>query len=160
MNMSRTSTFKRVVRLAAVAAVMALVLPIATGLKPSRAEAATVPALRVEDLRVVEGNSGRTVFSVTLRLDRPAPDTNFVTVKVGTADGTAKASTCSGCPGDYLPSIVQTTFPPGATTRTILVNILGDTVREADETFLVKVLSIQNATVADGTGVVTIPNDD
>jgi hypothetical protein len=122
--------------------------------RPAVVSAATLPALSVDDLRVSEGNSGTHAYQLTLRLNRPAPDTNFVTVKVATADGTA------GAPGDYLPSIVQTTFPPGTTTRTILVNIVGDSQREPDEAFFVRVVSIQNATIAKGTGTVTIVNDD
>lgn len=162
MDMYQTMGIGRIKRVAGLA-VFAGALGIAAmlGGQARPVEAATLPALRVEDLRVVESNSGRaTAVSVTLRLDRPAPSDKIVSVRVGTADGTAKARTCSTCPGDYLPSIVLTSFPPGTTTRTFLVNIVGDTVREPNETLFVKVLSIENATIADGTGVLTIVDDD
>src|SRR5262249_19478706 len=51
-------------------------------------------------------------------------------------------------------------FPPGVTTRTITVQVLGDLLNELDETFLVSLSNPGNATFADAQGVGTISNDD
>src|SRR5262249_44668566 len=51
-------------------------------------------------------------------------------------------------------------FPKNATTRTITVYVNGDTVFEADQTFLVTLSNESGATILDGTGRGTITNDD
>ena len=159
MKTLRTSLNRLVGRGAQLALVGALAAAALT-VAPKPTEAATLPALRIDDVQVTEGNSGTKSISVTLRLDRPAPADKLVYVRVGTADGTAKGANCGACTGDYGPTNVLNVFPPGTTTRTVFVTILGDTAREANETFFLKVLTIENATVADGTGVITILNDD
>src|SRR6185437_10974373 len=77
-----------------------------------------------------------------------------VTVTYATANGTA---TSGGATPDYTAVAANTmTFLAGTTTltQTITVNVNGDTTVEADETFPV------NATIATGTGLGTILNDD
>jgi chitinase len=51
-------------------------------------------------------------------------------------------------------------FPAGVTSRTLAVPVVGDTVREADETFSVLLSLPTNAGIGDGTGVGTVRNDD
>ncbi|KAG1467524.1 hypothetical protein G6F57_012974 [Rhizopus arrhizus] len=51
-------------------------------------------------------------------------------------------------------------FPPGTTTQTITVLVNGDTTVEPDETFQVNLSNPVNASVADGSAVVTIVSDD
>jgi hypothetical protein len=51
-------------------------------------------------------------------------------------------------------------FAPGATSGTITVAVQQDTRNESDETFMVNLTNAANATIADGTGLGTILDDD
>jgi subtilase family serine protease len=52
------------------------------------------------------------------------------------------------------------TFTPGQTSKTVTVNVTGDTVVEPDETFFVNLSAASGATIADAQGLGTILNDD
>jgi hypothetical protein len=110
-------------------------------------------SLAVSDASVSEGNSGIATasFSVTLN----APSTQVITVTYATADGTATA-------GDDYTAVAPTvlTFDPGETTKPISVQVLGDTLSESNETFLVNLSNATNAVIADSQGVGTIIEDD
>lgn len=110
------------------------------------------PVLNIGDATVTEGNAGTTnaIFAVTLSF-QSAQD---VSVQFATQDNTAQA------PGDYVSNTGTLTFPPGATTQNITVQVNGDTLNEPDETFFVKLSAPVNATIADGQGLGTIVNDD
>ena len=101
---------------------------------------------------MTEGDSGTTsaTFTVTLA---PASGQN-VSVDYSTADGTATA------PADYAATSGTLTFAPGQTTRTVTVQVAGDTLDELDETFTVNLSNAVNAAIADGTGLGTILDDD
>ncbi len=111
-----------------------------------------VPSLSIDDVAVVEGNSGITnaVFTVTLG----APSGQTVSVNYATANGTATQ------PADYTATSGTLTFTPGQTTRTITVPVVGEIVPEASETFFVNLSGATNATIADNQGTGTITNDD
>ena len=113
------------------------------------------PALSISDAPAVgEGNPPTTTnatFNVTLSAASGKP----VSVKVATADGTARA------PGDYTALPLTTlTFAPGETTKPVSVTVKGDLLDEADEPFLVNLSSPVNATIADGSGTGMILDDD
>lgn len=114
----------------------------------------TGPAVTVSigDAMVTEGNSGdkNMVFTVTLS----AATTSTVKVSFATANGTAVA------PGDYAGVSGNVRFNPGVTTATITIKVKGDTQVEGNEAFTVTLLTASGATIADGTGVGTIVNDD
>lgn len=61
---------------------------------------------------------------------------------------------------DFLATTGTVTFAPGQTSRKILVPIKGDTTVESTETFSLILSNPTAATIADGTGVVTISDDD
>ena len=64
-------------------------------------------------------------------------------------------------PGDYTavaPSLVS--FAPGETTKTVAVTIKGDTAVEPEEDFYVRLDVASGASVADGSGLGRIVNDD
>ncbi len=61
---------------------------------------------------------------------------------------------------DYDAGSGRVTFDPGDTSETITVNVVGDPVVEADETFEVQLGNAVGATIADGSGTGTILNDD
>ena len=80
------------------------------------------PTLVINDVSVTEGNSGVTpaVFTVTLS---PAATAN-VTVNYQTLGGTGTAGR------DFQVASGSLTFTPGQLTRTINVNVIGDTIHE------------------------------
>jgi hypothetical protein len=110
------------------------------------------PDLAVADASVVEGHTGTTalVFQVTLSAASSQP----VTVGWATANGTATADS------DYQSASGTLTIPAGQTSGTITVSVNGDRLAEANETLAVNLSAPTNATIADGTGVGTIVDDE
>jgi hypothetical protein len=113
---------------------------------------APLPALAIADASVTEGNAGTTPASFTVTLSAVAGQN--VTVAYATANGTATA------PSDYTAATGIVTFPPGQTTRSVVVSVAGDTTLEPNETFTVSLSSPAGATVSDGQATGTIQNDD
>lgn len=111
-----------------------------------------LPSLSINDVTLVEGNSGTTnaVFTVTLS----AASGQTVSVNYATADGTATQ------PADYTSASGTLTFTPGQTTRTITVPVAGETVPEANENYFVNLSGAVNAIITDNQGLGTITNDD
>jgi M6 family metalloprotease-like protein len=110
------------------------------------------PAVSISGVQLIEGNSGtiNAVFAVTL-----SPASNqTVMVSYHTADNTAQAGS------DYVAKASSLTFNPGETAKNITVVVNGDTIPEANETFLVILSGATNARVADNQGLATIVNDD
>ena len=115
-------------------------------------EGGALPALSIADLSVAEGNGDHAHFMFVVTLDRAADGP--VTVAYSTANGTAKAGK------DYVASSGTVTFAAGETSKTVHVDISGDTVFEGNETFAVTLSNASGATLADATAVGTIVNDD
>jgi parallel beta-helix repeat protein len=113
---------------------------------------APLPTLAIADASVAEGNGGTAPLSFTVTLSAAAAQS--VTVAYATANGTATA------PSDYTAASGTITFTPGATTRSVVVPVVGDTTLEPDEAFTVSLSSPSGATVADGQATGTIQNDD
>ena len=109
-------------------------------------------SININDVSIVEGNSGSKNATLTLTLS--AVSAINVTVSYNTTNASATAGS------DYIAKSGTVTFTPGVTTQSITVSIIGDTVAEADETFFVDLSSPVGATLADNRGVVTIANDD
>jgi len=114
-------------------------------------------SLSVNDVNQAEGNAGTTNFQFTITLTGEVP--GGFTVPVSSANVTATAG------ADYVAiaggTLVIFTGANGQT-RTVAVSVIGDTNIEIDEFFTVNlgVPSSGSVTVADGTGVGTIINDD
>jgi len=110
--------------------------------------------LAVRDARVTEGGAGTTkamVFTVT----RAGDTTGTSTVKYSTANGTATAGS------DYTAVSSKTlTFAAGVTTVKAKVKLIGDNVREPDETLSLTLSAPTGATISDGMAIGTIVNDD
>jgi Calx-beta domain len=111
-----------------------------------------VPPLAVSDVSTREGNTGTTAFVFTVRLS--APSNQAVSVNYATADGSATAGS------DYQAASGTLTIPAGQTTGTIPVQVIGDRLAEANETFFVNLSAPTNATIADGQGAGTIVDDE
>ena len=112
-------------------------------------------SLSVSDaVPVFEGNSGNTGSGFTISLTPASGAT--VTVRADTADGTATLAD-----NDYVQVLNQTvTFNPGETAKVVTVSVVGDLQVELNETFSLDLSNPVGATIADGTGVGTILNDD
>ena len=110
------------------------------------------PTISINDVTVTEGNAGTKAATFTLTLSGPSVEA--IAIRVTTTAGTATASS------DYNSLNLVVTFAPGIVTRTFDVTILGDTDPEADETFTVNLSEPFGTTIADGTGVGTILDDD
>ena len=113
---------------------------------------AVVPTLSLGDAAVIEGNSGTTPATFTASLS--AASAQAITVGYATGGGTATAGT------DYQAVTGILTFSPGTLTRTLSVNVVGDTQVESDETFQVTLSSPSGATLGDAQGEATIGDDD
>ncbi len=111
-----------------------------------------LPTVRIDDRSIQEGNNGTTTASFTVSLN--AVSSLEVRGQYATANGTATAGT------DYTATTGTFTIPAGSTTARIDVPIIGDTTVETDETFVVNLNSLVNATLADGQALGTIRNDD
>jgi hypothetical protein len=98
------------------------------------------PVLAINDVSVVEGNSGTTNAVLTVSLSAASAQT--VTVNYATANGTATAG------ADYVSTNGTLTFLPGQTSQTITVAVLGDVLDELDETILVNLTAATNATIS------------
>lgn len=112
----------------------------------------SLPFLTIDDIAVNEGDQGTlaAVFTVTLS----AAGSEIVTVDYLTSDGTATAGS------DYIATAGQVVFQPGQVSRTVTVQIYGDELIEADESFQVWLSNAVNAALGDGVGSATIIDDD
>jgi CSLREA domain-containing protein len=110
------------------------------------------PTLSINNASAVEGNSGASNMTFTVTLS--AASGQAVSVNWATANGTAIA------PGDYAAGGGALTFNAGETTKQVIVAVVGDTIVEANEAFVVNLSSATNATIADSQGTGTINNDD
>ena len=111
-----------------------------------------VPSLSIANVTTANENAANLVATVTLS----GVSSQIVTVNFATANGTATATE------DYTSTTGTLTFSPNATTQTISIPILADTIDEANEAFTVALSSPTNATVSSssGTATMTITDDD
>ena len=111
------------------------------------------PGLFIFDGAVVEGDKGTSRLDLTVTLS--GASSQEVTVQYRTVNGAAAA------PSDYTSASGTVTFLPGETRKTILISIVGDRKREANETFAVQLFSnAAGAYFFDSTADATIVNDD
>jgi hypothetical protein len=118
------------------------------------------PSIRINDRTITEGANGTKTLTFTVSLDQCSSQP--VTVNYATADGTATAGSdyIATAGSDYIATSGTLTFNPGQTTQTISVQIKGDGVVEANETFFLNLSNATNAIIADAQGIATIQNDD
>lgn len=125
--------------------------PVESNNVASAAAIVTTP-MTINDAALIEGNAGTNLVAFEVRLI--APSMLPVSVQYSTADGTATAG------ADYLALSGTLVFPPGATVSNILVQVLGDTAVETNETFFVNLSNPSNAILVKAEGMGTIQNDD
>jgi hypothetical protein len=113
------------------------------------------PRISIGDVAKREGRNGKTtLFTFTVTLSTAYDQA--VTMSFQTANGTATTSD-----GDYVAKFGTLTFAPGETTKTITIEVKGDSKRESDEYFYLDLFgnssnSLFNKNRATG----TILNDD
>jgi hypothetical protein len=117
-----------------------------------REDSAPLPSLSVSDVTVTEGNAGTVGAIFAITLSAPSPQT--VTVRFVTEPLTATEGV------DYVRAASLLTFPPGTTRRTVVVTVVGDALREADEDFWLNLEAPIGAQLGDGQGRGRIRNDD
>jgi len=103
------------------------------------------PTLSITDKSVLEGNSGTSVATFTVRLSLPSG--RVVKVDYATRDWTATAE------NDYWPTKGPLVFAEGEVTKPVRVAIVGDTKQEPDEQFYVELSNPVHATISDAQAV-------
>jgi hypothetical protein len=106
-------------------------------------------------LSVPEGQDGDTTTVATIDVTLSAPSGQQVSVDWATADGSGAMAG-----SDYESGSGTLEFAPGETDKTILINVIGDMVDEADETFTTTISSPQHASLGNATETVTIVDND
>ena len=119
---------------------------------PTNPNTPVLPTLSIDDVSILEGNSGKSNATFTVELS--AASDRAVTVDYATVDNTADALT------DFAATNGTLIFDPGETSKTISVEVMGDTQIERTENFSVQLDNVVNAGLLDSQGVGTIRNDD
>ncbi len=113
------------------------------------------PRISISDVTKAEGRKGKTTlftFTVTLSVAYDQP----VTMSYQTVNGTATTGD-----GDYIAKTGTLTFAPGETTKTITIEVKGDSKKEANETFYLDLFGLSsNSLFTKNRGIGTILNDD
>ena len=113
----------------------------------------TMPKLNIDDISVAEGNNGVNNAELILVLDHAY--SKAVTVSYSTVEGTAKAGQ------DFTSATNQTiSFQPNEIEKKITISIVTDDLKEADETFQVRIENPSNVVLLKTTATVTLRNDD
>jgi hypothetical protein len=113
------------------------------------------PLVSISDVTKSEGRRNKTTtFTFTVTLS--APYDERVTLSFQTVNGTATTGD-----NDYVARSGTLTFFPGETTKTITIEVKGDSKNEANETFYLDLFGLSgNAVLTKNRGIGTILNDD
>ncbi len=113
------------------------------------------PRISISDVTRSEGKKNQTtLFTFTVTLS--AAYDQAVTMSFRTVDGTAQTSD-----NDYVAKTGTLTFAPGETTKTITIDVLGDSKKEANELFYLDLFGNSgNSLFTKNRGLGTILNDD
>ncbi len=109
-------------------------------------------SLVISNASLIEGNSGTTMMSFTVILNSASLQT--VTVDYSTSGITATADV------DFTAVSGTVSFAPGVTVQIINIPVIGDVIREPDETFTVNLSNPVNGYIVSSQGTGTITNDD
>ncbi len=108
------------------------------------------PIVSIADISVDEG-----VGNATLTITQDRPSSRDVTVDVNTSDVSAAAGQ------DYTATDTTSTILAGATTTTVAIPVLDDSIDEPNETFTVTISGpTSDAQIGDGAATVTIQDND
>ena len=110
------------------------------------------PAISIQSTEITEGNSGTGNMAFTLQLSEIS--SSDVSVSYQTSNQSATAGS------DYTSTSGTIIFPPGITSQTISIPLIGDTIAESDETFLITLDSPSGAIIRSSQAIGTILTDD
>jgi len=113
---------------------------------------ADLPQLAWRTYPVKEGNSGQTIYTARVMLDRPAPST------VQFSYATANIDAIAG--QDYVAITGTATIPAGGMSAEIQIRVLGDMIRESNERFWLHFSDPVNVAIGTGQSKVMIIDDD
>jgi len=111
------------------------------------------PGISINDVNVIEGNSGTVNANFTVSLT--ASSLSTITVNFATADNSATLAN-----NDYVTKSGVVTFTPGQTSQSVTVVVNGDTAFEPNERFFVNLTAPANGSIIKAQGIGTITNDD
>src|SRR6056297_1807780 len=111
-----------------------------------------LPSASIDAPSVQEGDSGTVAATFTITLSEAAPDA--VSIRYETAGGDAVAGE------DYTAASGTLNLAAGATSATITVQVLGDTLDEPDETFDLELSDATGVSLASASAQATILDDD
>mmetsp|Transcript_5359 Transcript_5359/g.7523 ORF Transcript_5359/g.7523 Transcript_5359/m.7523 type:complete len:823 (-) Transcript_5359:990-3458(-) len=103
---------------------------------------------------LLEGNTSTTPANFTINT---TPSDFIIQVNYSTADGTDPKATAGV---DYYSTSGQVTFQPGQTEKIVVVQVIGDTVFENEETFSLVLSDPIGAEIDTSQALCTISNDD
>lgn len=106
----------------------------------------------INQYTITEGNSDTFDINVSVFLNEAS--TEQVSVDVQFSNGTALAGS------DYIAQNTSLTFPPGTTSRNLKVSIVGDTIKESDESFTIAISNVVGATIGNSEAEVLIKDND
>ena len=119
-----------------------------------------MPTLSIDSPAVDEGDedydSGPLMFTVSLS----EASMSQVSVNYATGDDTSQNATAATAGEDYTATSGTLTFAAGETEKKVEVDVVGDGVDEADETFVLNLSLPMGASIVSGGGVGTIRNDE
>ena len=119
----------------------------------AEADASIGSAIAIRGTEQPEGTDA-TATDYVFTLTRFGDTSGSVTVDWATSDGTAKAGR------DYVPAAGQLHFAPDETQQQVAVAVYGDAETETAEDFVVSIVDVAGATVAQRRALATILNDD
>ena len=119
---------------------------------PTEPTTPALPTLSIDDVSILEGDSGKSRANFTVELS--AASDQAITVNYATVDNSANSRR------DFVAKNGTLTFAPGETTKNISVRVKGDTKIEQTENFSVQLDNAVNANILDNQGIGTIRNDD
>jgi subtilisin family serine protease len=113
-----------------------------------------LPTMSIADVTVAEGPDGSKQAVFTVSLSQAVP------FAVGYSIGTTGSGTATAGLDYFAANASAQLIPAGQVSRTFAVTVLGESTIEPDETFVVALSAVTNASLADGTALGTIANDD
>jgi hypothetical protein len=111
-----------------------------------------LPCLSVNDVTLTEGDSGSQSAAFDVTLSQASTQTVRVNYSLKGVSATEGA--------DYAATFGRLAFAPGETSKTVSVQVAGDALDEADETFELRLASPSGAGAADAVGLGTITDND
>ncbi|CAN5901475.1 hypothetical protein BH11BAC4_BH11BAC4_26410 [soil metagenome] len=110
------------------------------------------PKIVITDISLPEGNTGTTAFVFTVSLSEAT--STVVSVNYATVEGSAKANE------DFIAAAQTISFQPNETSKTIIIAVIGDDIKEGNDEFTVVLSNAVNGVINKGTGTGIIQNDD